>query len=1033
MTCDNGTVLTVSVLGQLQVRRDGEVIRVPAGKASELLVRLAVAAGTVVAADRLLADLWPAPTSPSRNTLQAKVSQLRRALGSRDVLAEVGGGYVLRVESRGVDALEVARLAAAARARLAAGGARETVDDCDRALALFDGPILATAGDAPWVEPVRARLEQTRLGLVEDRVAARLELGAAGDLVGELGELVLAHPLRERLWAMLMTSLYRDGRQAEALAAYRRIKDHLADELGLDPGPELQELQRRVLAGDPSLAGPNRAPVRAWEGTPDPPGIEPPNRSGNLPGLPVELLGRDTELDELAATVPRHRLVTLVGPAGVGKTSLAVEAARRYPAPGGCWLVRLDHAADPATVLAAVGEALSMVAPTSESVAERFRGTDALIVLDNCEHVVDAAVALVERLLAAAGGLRILATSQVPLGLAGEILLAVEPLSTDDAVALFIRQAARRRRSSGLDPEAVDAARDLCVALDRIPLAIELAAARTKALSVQEIAHRLDDRFALLSDPSGRRPDRHRGLAAAISWSYDLLFPDDQRVLWAIAGFTGGAPLDAVVAVAGAVGVPESATLDVVDRLADRSMVVVDVGTGGAVRYRLLESVRAYALDRQAEAGMVAAVGDAHLAWFERAARQAADDHRGPRQAMHLAVARDERANIDAALSWAAGRNPPAGLRIALGFGWVWVVLGEGAGAADRLRRAVAAAGEAAPAGDRAMALALAGWNEVGGDVGRALVESERAVALADQAADDDAGTVSRFAQAFALIHAGRAPDALDLLDRWRSTALGRAPDWDLAMGDVLAGYAALASGDPVRAAAACAQAGPLLPALGDDWLTGHVESILGEVAQADRRFVDAGRHLQSAADSAHRATAFAAEGFHLANLGRVRQLAGDDPGAAAALERGIAIIEGVGLMRALALSRIRLGRVRLALGDRDGARAELLAADRWFRESGGGDEASLAAVTLAATDAEDGAAGAPERLARLLETARKAGDVDAQVLALDATAALLAVAGDPAQARRMLAAADELMPGTTHRLADVDRRDARRARSLLA
>lgn len=1040
VTCDNGAVLTVRVLGRLRVRRDGEEIRVPAGKASELLVRLAVQAGTVVAADRLLADLWSAPSSPSRNTLQAKVSQLRRALGSRDLLAEAGGGYVLRIDHGRVDALDVARLAAAARAHLVGGDPGASVDVCDRALAMFDGRILATAGDAPWVEPVRARLEQTRLGLIEDRAAARLELGATGDLVAELGELVESHPLRERLWAMLMTSLYRDGRQADALAAYRRVSRHLADELGIDPGPELQELQRRLLTGDPALAVPMRVPDRSPKRNPSGVGDRPPNpppgkpsgRVGNLPALAADLLGRDTELHELAAMVSRDRLVTLVGPAGVGKTSLAVAAARRYPAPGGCWLVRLEHAADPATILAAVGEALSMVGPTRESVAERFRGTDALLVLDNCEHVVEFVADLVERLLGAAVGLRVLATSQVPLDLAGEVLLAVEPLSTDDAVALFVRRSARRSRSAALDPDAIDAARDLCVALDRIPLAIELAAARTKALSVQEIGRRLDDRFALLRDPSGRRPDRHRALAAALSWSYDLLFPDDQRVLWAIAGFTGGAPLGAVVAVAGAVGVPESATLDVVDRLADRSMVVVDVGPGGAVRYRLLESVRAYALDRQAEAGMAHVVHDAHLAWFARAARLAAAEHRGPGQARHLGVARDERANIDAALAWAADRNPAAGLRIAVGFGWVWVVLGEGAAAAERLRRAVASAGEAASAVDRATALALAGWNQVGGDVGRALAESERAVALADESADDAARAVSRFALAFGLIHAGRAPEALDILDRWRSTAVGRAPDWDLAMAAVLVGYAALASGDPARAAIACAQAGPSLPALEDDWLTGHVESILGEVARADHRFVDAGRHLQAAADSAHRATAFAAEGFHLANLGRVRQLAGDDAGAAAALERGISIIEGVGLMRALALSRIRLARVRLALDDRTGARAELLAADRWFRESGGGDEALLAAVTLAATDAEDGAAGSAERLAGVLDIARADGDVDAQVLALDATAALRAVAGDTAQARRILAAADELMPMTTHRLADVDRRDARRVRALL-
>ena len=1020
-------MLSVSVLGRLAVHRDGVHVPVPAGKAGELLVRLAVDAGTVVSADRLLDDLWPPPATPARNTLQAKVSQLRRALGGPDGPAHAADGYILRVDPAAVDALVVVRLAEAARDQLTNGHARTAVATCERGLSLFNGPVLATAGDAPWALPLRARLEQTRSGLIEDRIGARLALGAAGDLTGELGQLVQAHPERERLWAMLMTALYRDGRQADALAAYRRIAGRLADDLGIDPGPELQDLQRRILAGDPSLARP--LPVRPIGPVPRVSDPSPP--PGNLPGLVVDLVGRAVELDELAGAMADQRLITLVGPAGVGKTSLAIEAARRHRAAGGCWLVRLEHATDPAGILAAVGEAMSMVDPTPQMVVDRFRGTDALIVLDNCEHVTTAVADLVARLLAGATRLRIVATSQVPLDLSGETLLSVDPLSPDDALALFVRQAARRRRSAALDPDALAAARDVCLALDRIPLAIELAAARTKALSVQEIAHRLDDRFALLSDPSGRRPDRHRGLAAAIAWSYDLLFPDDRRVLWAIAGFSGGAPLAAVVAVAAAVDVPESATLDVVDRLADRSMVVLDVGAGGTVRYRLLESVRAYALDRQAEAGMVDTVRDAHLAWFGGAARLALAEQRGPGQAKALAVARDERANIDAAMAWAVRRDPVAGLRIALGFGWAWVVLGDGAGAAGRLRRAVAAAGDAAPAADRAMALALAGWNEVGGDVGRALAESEVAVALADRSDSAAARTVSRFAPAFSLIHAGRAPEALDVLDRWRATVDGPLSDWDVAMAGVLTGYAALASGDPDRAAAACTRAGPLLPGLGDDWLASHVESILGEVARAGDRLADAGRHLQSAADSAHRATAFAAEGFHLANLGRVRQLAGDDAGAAAALEQGIAIIEGVGLMRALALSRIRLARVRLALGDRAGARAGLLAADRWFHESGGGDEALLAAVTLAATDAEDGDSGAPGRLAELLDTARSAGDIDAQVLALDAMAALRAAAGDPGQSRRLLAAAGDLMPAA-HRLADVDRRDARRARALL-
>lgn len=471
--CDNVAVLTVSVLGPLEARRDGVVIRVPAGKASELLVRLAVDAGTAVAADRLMDDLWPADrAAPSRNTLQAKVSQLRRALGGRDLLVEAGGGYRLRVDPGHVDALDVPRLALAARAHVAAGDPRSAVVDCDRALSSFRGRILVTAGDAPWVEPIRARLEQTRLGLIEDRLAAKLELGGAGDLVGELGELVEAHPLRERLWAMLMTALYRDGRQADALAAHRRIRSRLADELGIDPGPELQELERRLLSGDPSLAAPARAEAHGAVTVPSPPAprtVEPPVVAGNLPALTADLIGRDAELADVAALVARGRLVTLVGPAGVGKTSLAVEAARRFQAPGGCWLVRLEHTADATTILAAVGQALSMVGPTQDTIAERFRGTDALVVLDNCEHVVDAAADLVDRLLGAASGLRVLATSQVPLDLAGEMLLAVDPLATEDAVALFVRRSAQRRRNFVIDADATGTVYDLCRALDGIP------------------------------------------------------------------------------------------------------------------------------------------------------------------------------------------------------------------------------------------------------------------------------------------------------------------------------------------------------------------------------------------------------------------------------------------------------------------------------------------------------------------------------------------------------------------------------------
>ena len=289
-------------------------------------------------------------------------------------------------------------------------------------------------------------------------------------------------------------------------------------------------------------------------------------------------MGRDAELASLSELLERARLVEIVGPGGIGKTAVAIATGRRLVADGGVvWLARLEAARTADDVLDAVVAALD-VAGGEAALFERLRGVTAVVVLDNCEHVVDAAAAVALRLLDASDGLRVLCTSQVALDVDGEAVFELGPLALPDAVELFTRRASARRR----DAPAGEAVSELCRSLDGLPLAIELAAARTQTLSIEEITRRLDDRFSVLSDPASRRPERRRALRETIRWSYELLFPDDKRGLWALAAFPGGATLPAAEAVLEALDVPASAAIDVVGRLASRSLVIVDQGRDAA-------------------------------------------------------------------------------------------------------------------------------------------------------------------------------------------------------------------------------------------------------------------------------------------------------------------------------------------------------------------------------------------------------------------------------------------------------------------
>jgi predicted ATPase/DNA-binding SARP family transcriptional activator len=1004
-------VLTVAVLGPVELRDAGIRLSVPTGKTTEVLVRLALDAGVQVSSDRLIEDLWSDQAAGvARNTLQSKVSQLRRALGDPALVRGGGAGYTLMVDPSCVDALEVLRLAEAVATLRSTGDAAAAKDAAAPALALFHGDLLPGAGDGAWVEPHRARLEEARLRLTEDHLAARLDLGAAGELVGELESLVAAHPLREQLWALLITALYRADRQADALDAYRRVQRYLAEELGLDPGPELRALEERILAQDAELSRTRTSAL-----------------PGNLPRLPAALVGRTDDLARVTRAISKRRLVTLVGTAGVGKTRLAIEAARESAFSVGAWLARLETAHDSSSIWQTVGEAFGVSAATEPMVLDRLRGQELLLVLDNCEHLLAILSRPVERMLRASDRLHLLATSQAPLGVDGELVHTVEPLTLVDSVALFTQRAVHQRPSF---PEHLaaqghaDILEAICRSLDGLPLAIELAAARTKVLTVPEIARRLGDRFTLLADPTTDADSRRSTLQAAIAWSYDLLFPDDQRGLQALACFTGGAPLTAAESVLSALGVPPAATVDVLDRLVDRSMVSAD----DDMRLQVLDSVRQFGLDRLRSSGLEDRACRAHARWYASAADAAEKGSRGPDQPQHLAFARTERANLDNALAWATANDPATGLRIALGFGWAWAILGAGPDTAERIRDAIRAAADA-PALDRSRALLLAGWLEAsGGDLGVAAADLD----MAAQFGDDEARSVSRLYLAFVRSQQGRPREALDLLAECRPQfqTLGRR--WEEGACWLLSAWAEIGLGQLAKGAAACVEALRLLQPLGDQWALSHAEGMLGGLAQAQHRFPDAIAHLERAAAATHRLRFAAAEAHHLANLGRAHEQNADRAAAVATLERSITTARETGDRRTAALAAARLARILRVTGDRTAARGLAAEARDWYVAAGGGEGLLLAEYVLAVLDADESRPEAERELSAVLARARDARDGEVEVLTLDGLARLHAHNSRRTQAREMLDTADALMPAVAHLVTDAERTDALTARAVL-
>jgi predicted ATPase/DNA-binding SARP family transcriptional activator len=677
------------ILGSLAVAADdGTPIPIPGAKQRLLLAALLVRAPQVVSVDQLTETLWGEhqPADP-RNALQIQVGQLRRRLGprGRDLVVLRQPGYALEVDAGSVDANRFERLVDEGHASLAAAEPATAARTLTAALELWRGDPLEEFPDV-W-EAELSRLAELRLTATEGLIEANLQLGQHAQLVPRLEELVRRYPLRETLRGQLMLALYRSGRQGEALEVFHDTRRLLDEELGVPPTPALRRLHDQLL-----------------HQSDDPPPFPRPvaNAATDVPlDLPRPIssfVGREQELDRILHLLRAGPLLTLVGPGGVGKTRLAIEAARRAAEaghrPGGVWFVDLGLLTDPALVAPTVARTLGIGEeagrPALRPLDERVGDRPALLMLDNCEHVVDAVATFILDLLSATSRITVLCTSREALGIAGEAVwsvpsLAMPPrgpsvplrdLAASDAVRLFAERAAAAQPGFVLDASTAPLAAELCRRLDGIPLALELAAARLRLLGLPALTQRIEDRFRLLTAGERTAPPRQRTLRAMVDWSWDLLDELERRLLRRLAVFAGSFTLDAAEQVCSDQALPDEQVLDVLGRLVDKSLVTPDV-IGDHPRYRLLETLRAYGAERLHEAGERTLLRERHAGYLVRFAADLSPQLRSDGQLEAVRALEERIDDLRAGLGWLQERGDLLQLaRQATSLGWFWYLGG---------------------------------------------------------------------------------------------------------------------------------------------------------------------------------------------------------------------------------------------------------------------------------------------------------------------------------------------------------------------
>ncbi|MGH8903999.1 MAG: BTAD domain-containing putative transcriptional regulator [Egibacteraceae bacterium] len=1010
------------ILGPLEVRDEGRLVAVGGGRQRALLALLLLRANEVVPVDRLLDGLWEgSPPEGARTTLRSHISRLRKALAGPEnaKLLARAPGYVLEFDTGQLDATRFQRLVTEGRQALARGDSPVASATLREALELWRGPALAEFASAPWSEAEIARLEELRLAATEDRVNADLAMGRHGELVGELEMLVAEHPLRERLWGQLILALYRSGRQAEALQAYQQLRHHLASELGIEPNLAIRRLEEGVLRQQPELE---------WT----PPEAEHPASASptpalrhNLPAPLTSFIGRELEMAEVRRLVEVGRLVTLTGAGGCGKTRLVLEvaAALLEEHPDGAWFVDLASLTDPALVPHAVAATLGVPEEPGRALADllvdHLRARRLLLVLDNCEHLVAAVADLADRLLRACAGLRVLVTSREVLGVLGEVAWRVPSLSSPDpdarsspeellgyeSVRLFLERARAARVERALSEEDLEAVAQVCVRLDGIPLAIELAAARAAVLSVDQIAARLDDRFHLLTTGSRTAPSRHQTLRATVEWSHDLLGPPERILFRRLAVFAGGFTLDAAEAVCSGGGVVEEDVLDLLAQLVGKSVVQMD-DRGASVRYRLLETIRQYAREKLVEAGEDAQVRSRHRDWYLNLAEDAEAEAFGIEGRAVLERLEMEYDNFRVALEWSVEdpRGEGTGLRLAHALQPLWVLRSHCREGLAWMEAMFRRSGE-----DHAMRAAVAGRAANlafrVGEPDEAVRLSDLALVLARQSGERRCvGAALKIVARLGVLSRGELDRARSLFSEslaigqelgdevlvagsllwlgWvaqRQSRYGEARAWaakflalskerwyDLARGLYLLGWVEFEQGEYPAARERLDRCRALAASVGDRGYELRAVEALGAVAVAQGRLAQARAAYEEALTFSQELPRVFRVGLP-AGLGEVALVEGDHATAQALLEEALERAQRLGDVFPLAWTHNRLARVAAARGDPVAARSSYEEALRIGRRVGMPWHVATSLEGLAALDVSGGQA---DRAARLLGAA---------------------------------------------------------------
>lgn len=983
------------ILGSVEVDDSGLAVDLGGLRERTLLARLLLAAGQVVSADRLADDLWAGEPPPhSMATLRVYISRLRRALGpAAGALVTQPPGYRLQLEAGQLDASRFEHLVTAARRELDDGNAEAAAAGLRTALGLWRGPALSDVADFAFAQADVARLEEARLAALEDRVEADLACGRHAGLTSELDGLAAVYPLRERLCGQRMTALYRCGRQADALRAYRELRTRLADELGIDPNPRLHRLHEAILRQEPdldwhpaaaddtahpvarpgSVAGrPGRGGPAREDGSPAPGGLsapggvsapggpavrdhavrDPAEQPGEPqqpaqlvrpapPGLPAEttsFVGREAELATIEDLLGLSRLLTLTGPGGSGKTRLALRAGAQASSrhPDGVWLVELAQITSPELVVPVTATALSVREepgrPLLDSIITGLAGRDLLLIVDNCEHVLDAVADMLNALLRGCAELRILATSQTRLGLAGEATWPVPPLmlpppDTSDprivaqaeSVRLFCDRGALARPGFGLTAGNVDAVSEICRRLDGIPLALELAAARVNALTAGQLAARIDDRFRLLAGASRRGLPRHRTLQAAIEWSHDLLSEAEQICLRRLAVFAGGCTLEAAEAVCPGGPLAPDLVFETVTSLVDRSLLTVEERLG-SMRYGMLESIHQYARQRLAKAGESEELSRRHLGWLLDFAAEA--DLEGPDQGAWLDLLEAEIDNFRAGLEGSLA-GPESALALAGALAPFWIVRGYIGRGRSWLDAALAAAGPACDRRLRAIALDGAGQlAAVHGDVAAQRAYQQESLAIWRELGDH-LRVASCLGDLGAAAHiSGDYPAARAMYTEALELASGAGQAAQMARSLSGLGRLALHAGDLTAAAEYYSQSMARFREVGDLRRATLVLGNLGVVALDQGDSALAAARLEEHLGNARKLGDRKLIGGALTNLGTIALNAGDCDRAAALHADALALAEQVGDRRLSAVALTNLGLTALARKDFAAARA---------------------------------------------------------------------------------------------------------------